>query len=156
MIRLQQASEAFLHHHSAFSSLEDRISPRWDILRKTLVTSLRMVVRQKFAQGMFHLPLIQEDQPARAFRLDRADEAFREGIHIRRSRPRFLHQDARVLEDLIVGRRELLIAVANDTRSAFQRPGHQVLRDRHQPFLIRVLRHPGNEGSLDETEKIVR
>ena len=51
MIRLQQTSEAFLHHHPAFPSQEDRIGIRRHLLRETLVTSLRMVVRQKLSQG---------------------------------------------------------------------------------------------------------
>ena len=71
MIRLQQTSEAFLHHHPAFPSHEDRISRRRHILRKTLVTSLRMLVRQKLTQGVFDLPLIQEEQTRSAFFLDR-------------------------------------------------------------------------------------
>ena len=62
MIRLQQTSEAFLHHHPAFSSKEDRIGIRRHILRKALVTSLRVVMRQKLTQSVFHLPLIEEDQ----------------------------------------------------------------------------------------------
>ena len=62
MIRLQQTSEAFPHHHSAFSSLEDRIGIRRHILLKALMTSLRVIVRQKLTQGIFHLPLIEEDQ----------------------------------------------------------------------------------------------
>ena len=62
MIRLQQTSEAFLHHHPAFPSIEDRIGIRRHILRKTLVTSLRMLVRQKLAECVFHLPLNEEDQ----------------------------------------------------------------------------------------------
>jgi hypothetical protein len=32
------------------------------ILQETLVTSLRVVVRQKLAECVFHLPLIEEDQ----------------------------------------------------------------------------------------------
>jgi hypothetical protein len=62
MIRLQQTSEAFLHHHPAFSSLENRIGIRRDVLRKALMTSLRMIVRQKLAECVFHLPLIEDDQ----------------------------------------------------------------------------------------------
>ena len=85
MIRLQQTSEAFLHDHPAFATLEDRISRRRHILRKTLVAAFRVIVRQELAQRMFHLPLIEEDQPRSAFLLDRADEAFRKGIHVRRS-----------------------------------------------------------------------
>ena len=145
MIRLKQTSEAFLHDHPAFTTMEDRIGSGRHILRKTLVAAFRVVVRQELAQGVFHLPLIQEDQPRSAFLLDRADEAFREGIHVGRSRPGFLHQDSRILEDLIVGRRELLVAVADDTSRTFERPGDQVLCHRHQPFLIRMLRHPGND-----------
>ena len=70
MIRLQQSSEAFLYHHPAFSSLENRIGIRRHILRKALMTSLRVLVRQKLAQGVFHLPLIEEDQTGSAFLLD--------------------------------------------------------------------------------------
>ena len=63
MIRHQQTSEAFLHQYPAFPSLEDLIRIRRHILREALVTSLRVVVRQKLAQGVFHLSLIEEDQP---------------------------------------------------------------------------------------------
>ena len=63
MIRLQQTSEAFLHQHPTFPSLEDRIGIWRHILRETLVTSLRVVMRQKLTQCVFHLPLIEEDQP---------------------------------------------------------------------------------------------
>ena len=38
MIRLQQTSEAFLHHHPALAAREDRIGIRRHILRKALVT----------------------------------------------------------------------------------------------------------------------
>ncbi|MEN9359936.1 MAG: hypothetical protein RL095_1471 [Verrucomicrobiota bacterium] len=70
MIRLQQTSEAFLHQHPAFPSQEDRIRIRRDLIRETLVTSLRVVKRQKLTQGVFHLPLIEEDQTGSAFLLD--------------------------------------------------------------------------------------
>ena len=50
MIRLQQTSEAFLYQHPAFPSLENRIGIRRGILRKTLVTSLRVVGCQKLAE----------------------------------------------------------------------------------------------------------
>jgi hypothetical protein len=86
MIRLQQASEAFLHQHPAFASLKDRIDSGRNILRKTLVAAFRVVMRQELTQGVFHLPLIEEDQPRSAFFLDRADESFRKSIHVRRSR----------------------------------------------------------------------
>ncbi len=51
MIRLQQTSEAFLHQHPAVPSIEDRIGIRRDVIRETLVTSLRVVMRQKLSQG---------------------------------------------------------------------------------------------------------
>ena len=144
MVGLQQTSEAFPTDHATFASLENHIGRRRHILGETLMASFRVVVRQKLAQGVFHLPLIEEDQPARAFLLEGPDHPFRKGIHVGSSRPRFLHQDSRVLENLIVGRSELLVAVADNTCRAFERPGHQLLRCRHQADLRGVLRHAGD------------
>ncbi len=62
MIRLQQTSLGFLGDHPAFSSQEDRIGIRRHILRKALVISLHVVMRQKLTQSVFHLSLIEEDQ----------------------------------------------------------------------------------------------
>ena len=69
MIRLQQTSEAFLHQHPTFPSLEDRIGIRRDVIRETLVTSLRVGMRQKLTQGIFHLSLIEEDQTSQKAQL---------------------------------------------------------------------------------------